>query len=76
MAIGLTLILHEHKVPDLNNVVVVRVHKLVAGDLCNLLIRPQVYVDFGAGAAGTGVSHFPEVVVLVSGKDVVCGEVF
>ena len=32
-------------------------------------------MDFAGGAAGAGVSHFPEVVVLVAKEHVVCGKV-
>ena len=71
VAIGLALILHEHQVPDFDDLVVVGVHQLVAGHFGDLLVAAQVDVDLGAGTAGAGVAHFPEVVVLVAGEDVV-----
>ena len=34
-------------------------------------IAAQIHVDFGAGAAGAGIAHFPEVVFFVAVEDVV-----
>src|SRR3546814_13644206 len=51
--------LHEHQVPDLDEAIAVLVGRTrrAAGDM-----RAMVVEDLGAGAAGTGVGHLPEVV--------------
>ena len=75
VAVGLALVLHEHQVPDFDDIVIVRVHQLAAGNFGNLLVRTKVDVDFRAGAAGAGIAHFPEVVVLVAGEHMVLRQV-
>ena len=71
VAVGHAVVLHEHEVPDFDDVVVVRVHEVAAGNAGDFLIGPEVDVDLAAGAAGAGVAHFPEIVVLVAGEHVV-----
>ena len=58
-AVGLLVELHEHEVPDLDVAVAVLVGRArrAAGD-----VRAVVVEDLGAGAAGAGVGHLPEVV--------------
>ena len=77
VAVGEALVLHEHEVPDLDDVRVGLVHQLAAGQARGgLLLRgADVDVDLGAGAAGAGLAHLPEVVVLVAQEDVVLGQV-
>ena len=74
-AVGLALELHEHDVPDLDDLRVVLVHQLAAGHLGFLLGGTAVEMDLGAGTAGACVAHLPEVVVLVAVDDVVCRHV-
>ena len=77
MAVRHALELHEDEVPDLDDVRVGLVHEVApvkAGS--GFLFRgADVDVDLGAGTAGTGLAHFPEVVVLVAQEDVVLGQV-
>ena len=58
-AVWLAVELHEHQVPDLDEAVAVLVGgaRRAPGD-----VRPVVVEDLGAGAAGAGVGHLPEVV--------------
>ena len=60
-AVGGALELHEHQVPDLDVAVAVLVGaaRRAAGDLGAMVVE-----DLGAGAAGTGVAHRPEVRLL------------
>ena len=51
------------------------VHELAAGLFGAFGVAAQVNVDFGTGAAGAGVAHLPEVVVLVAVDDMVSGHV-
>ncbi len=77
MAVGEVLVLHKDEVPDFYDVGVGLVDQVAAGAAASgfLLGTADVDVDLGAGAAGTGVAHLPEVVVLVAEEDVVLGEV-
>ena len=68
--VGLAVELHKHEVPDFNHLGVVLVDQLGAGHFGTLLGRTEVDMDFRAGAAGTGLAHLPEVVVLVAVDDV------
>src|SRR6185437_2581242 len=58
-AVGRTVELHEHQVPDLDVAITVLVRRAgrTAGDF-----RTVVVEDLGAGTAGAGVGHLPEVV--------------
>ena len=70
-AVGLAVELHEHQVPDFDDLWVVLVDEFSSGHLRFLLGRAAVQMDFGARATRSGVAHLPEVVVLVAVDDVV-----
>jgi len=71
----LAVVLHEHEVPDFDDLGMVFVHERGSVHLGALAVGTAVDVNFGAGSAGTGVAHFPEVVVLIAIDDVGGGEV-
>ena len=71
VAVGLAVVLHEHEVPDLDDLVIVGVHEFTAGNLRDFLVGAEVDVDLRAGAAGARVAHLPEIVVLVAREDMV-----
>ena len=73
-AVGLAVELHEDEVPYLDDERVVVVDERGAGDLRLVLLAAEVYVDLAAGAAGAGVAHLPEVVVLVPKEYLLRGE--
>ena len=75
VSVGLALVLHEDDVPDLDDLRVVLVDELTSGHFGFLFGRTAVEVYLGAGTAWTCVAHLPEVVVLVTVDDVVCGDV-
>ncbi len=75
-AVGPAVELHEHVVPHLDHVGVVGVDQFAAVAAGALVVGAQVDVDFGAGAAGTLVAHFPEVVFFAEGQDAVFRHVF
>ena len=70
-SVCLAVVLHKHKVPDLDDLIVVGVHEILSRDLGDLLVRTQIDVDLAARSARTRVAHLPEVVVLVAKDDVV-----
>ena len=70
-AVGLAVELHEHDVPDLDDLRVVLVDKVASGHVATLALGARVDVYLGAGATGACVAHLPEVVVLVAVDDVV-----
>ena len=74
-AVGTTVVLHEDDVPNLYDLRMILVDERGAGDSSLLGGGAAVHVDFGAGAARTGVAHLPEVVVLVSVEDMVFRQV-
>ena len=65
-SVGPGVELDEHMVPDLDAPGGVLVDQPAAG----LAVGRQVKVDLAARAAGSGVSHHPEVVLLAAGQDV------
>ncbi len=58
-AIGLAVELHEHQVPDFDETVTVLIRRArgATGDMVTM-----VEEDLGAGTAGAGIGHLPEVV--------------
>ncbi len=71
-AIGLTVELHEHQVPNLNHLWVVFVYQVAARHSVGFLFgRTRVYVNLRARTAGTCVAHLPEVVVLRTVDDMI-----
>ncbi len=73
-AVGLAVELNEHVVPDFHHLGVVLIHEFVAGHEGALGVAAQVHMYFGAGAAGTGVAHFPEIVFFVAVKNLFAGQ--
>ena len=73
----LALELHEYQVPYLYHVRVALIHQVAAGDAAGSLFLggTDIDVDFGARAAGAGLAHLPEVVVLVAEEDAVGREI-
>src|SRR5262249_60468435 len=65
LLVGAAVELDEDEVPDLDHVRRPRVDQLAA-----TLARRAVDVDLAARAAGAGVAHLPEVVLLVAPVDV------
>ena len=72
--VGLAVELHEYDVPDLNDLRMVFVDQLFAGNLCLLFFGAQVNVNLRARTARSRVAHLPEVVMLVAIDDMVGGE--
>ena len=76
-AIGVGVVLDEDVVPDLDAAGVAAVDELGSGALAVFVeVRGtgrEVDVDLGARAAGAGVAHHPEVVLLVAVDDVDVG---
>ncbi len=69
-SIGVTVELNENIVPDLDAAVGPLIHQS-----CARFVGSEVDMDLGAGAAGAGVTHLPEVVLLVAQVDVLPGDV-
>ena len=76
-AIGVGVVLDEDVVPDLDAARVAAVDEQGSGALAVFVeVRSagcEINVDLGAGAAGAGVAHHPEVVLLVAVDDVDVG---
>ena len=75
LTVGLSVVLHEHEVPNLDYERIALVHQLAPRHLRDLFIASQVNVNFTARAAWTCVTHFPEVIVLVTKKYVIFREI-
>ena len=75
-AVGFVVVLHEHEVPDFDNLRVACIHQLAAGLCSTFSLVAEVDVNLRAGTARTCVAHFPEVVVAVTVDDMVSREVF
>ncbi len=75
-AVGAAVELDEYQVPDLHDEGVADVDQFAGVAAAALGFGPQVDVDLAARAAGAGIAHFPEVVLLAEGEDAVFGEPF
>ena len=74
---GVAVVLHEHEVPDLEPAVALagRAETRAAGrHLGARQVIALVEVDLRAGAAGAGLAHGPEVVLLAQTEDAVVAE--
>ena len=76
VAVGLAVVLHEHKVPYFDNLGMVLVHHLRTGNFGPFFVAAEVDVDFAAGAARACIAHFPEIIVFVAVYDMVGGQMF
>ena len=65
-AVALRIVLDEHQVPNLDAQIGILVHQPAV----RITVRRQVHMQFGTGAAGTGLSHHPEIVLHVAVHDV------
>jgi len=65
-AVGLAVVLHEDVVPDLDDL-----GRAGVDHVRRAAVGGQVEMDFRARAAGAGLAHFPEVVLLAEAQDVV-----
>ena len=70
-----TVVLHEHKVPDLDHLGIILVDERCAVDLGTLFIAAEVDMDLAAGTAGTHITHLPEVVMTIAIDDMARREV-
>ena len=59
-----TVVLHEDQIPDLNDSVALAVRSIIARNN-----RALIEMDLGTGAAGTGVRHLPEVILLIASRN-------
>ncbi|MPM36510.1 hypothetical protein SDC9_83108 [bioreactor metagenome] len=64
--VGFAVVLHENKVPYFNNLRMALVNKCQSANCLTLGITTQVDMNLRTGTAGTGITHLPEVIVLVS----------
>ncbi len=74
-AVCLAVVLHEDKIPNLDNLGVVLIDQLTPRNCCFLLLGTTVYMYLGAGTARSGITHLPEVVVLVAIQNMICRQV-
>ena len=70
VALGRSLVLHEDQVPDLHEFVGLaeRFEFLRRELIVPLRLRPHVVVNLRAGAAGSGIGHLPEVVLVAESQ--------
>ncbi len=64
-AVSLAVILHEYQVPYFDHLRMVLVYHVLPGNGGTFIFRTQVDMDFGARAARSRITHFPEIIVLV-----------
>ena len=75
-AVSLTIVLHEHEVPDFNHLRVVLIDKRSTIYCSTLFVRTKVDMNFRTWTARTCVTHFPEVILLITVDNMRSGEVF
>ena len=74
--VRLTVELHEDDVPDLDDLRVVLVDQLPSRHFGALLGGTTVHVDLTTRTAGTGLTHLPEVIMLVAVQDMIGRQMF
>ena len=75
--VGLTIELHKHDVPNLDDLRIILVHKLSTGYSAVFLFgRARVYVNLRTRSAGSGIAHFPKIIVSISVQNMVGRQVF
>ncbi|CCY11420.1 uncharacterized protein BN460_01570 [Porphyromonas sp. CAG:1061] len=68
-AIGLAIVLHKDKVPNLHHLWVVTIHQALTIYLGTLLIATQVNMNFGARTTWSCLTHLPKIIVLIAIND-------
>lgn len=68
--------LYEYVVPDLDHLRMVFIDQVATRDLRAFGIRSTVDVDLAAGTTGTGITHLPEIIFLISVNDLLFGQQF
>ena len=68
-AVGFGVVLDEHEVPDLDAEIRIHIDQLALG----IAVGAEVDVELGAGTAGAGLAHHPEVVLHVAIDDLHLG---
>ena len=74
--VGLTIVLHKDKVPNLYNLRVALVHQRKTVDSRTLGLATQVDVHFRTRTARSRIAHFPEIIMSVTVDDMVCRQMF
>ena len=65
-AVGLGVVLDKDQVPDLDTEIGIHIDQFAL----TVAVRREVHMEFGAGPAGAGLAHHPEVVFHVAVDDV------
>ena len=65
-AIRFAVVLHEYEIPYFDYLRMIVVYEIATGNFCTFFD-----MDFRARTARTGITHFPEVIMLVSIDDVI-----
>ena len=68
--------LHKHDIPYLDHLRVVFVYHLTTGHFRFFLCRTAIHMYLRARTARTGITHFPEVIVLIAIDNMVCRQMF
>ena len=72
--VSLAVELHKYVVPDLDYLRVILIDHLTTGDQCDLSLVAQVEVNLATRTARTGITHLPEVILLVTANDMIGGQ--
>ena len=70
-AVCLAVVLHENDIPDFNHLRIIFVDEFTARHFSLFLRCARVYMDLCTGTTWPRISHFPEIIMLVSIDDMV-----
>ena len=65
-AVGLSVKLHEHVIPNFNHFRIVFVYQCGAIHFSTVFIRTHIKMDFSTGSTRTRIAHFPEIIFFIS----------
>ena len=69
--VSLTVELHEHQVPDFDHLRMIFIDHFGTALGSTFFVRTEVYMDFRAGTARTGITHFPKIIMFVTVDDMI-----
>src|SRR5690606_42110077 len=76
ISVFLSVELDKYVVPDFDHLWMVGINQRFAINRFSFFIRTAVYMYFGAGATGTCLAHFPDIIFFLAFEDAILANPF